>query len=242
MSLKARKRERAYKKIVRQIQQSIQEGSLAPGDQLMPERQLAETLGVSRSSIREALTALSSMGLIEVKPGGGAYIREFNLESIVEPLKGALLKNNEDVIFLLETRKILEVQAVKLAAVRGTKRDLFHIKEEAVKVKLDIQEGVYADEADTNFHYRVVEATHNPILINFMLMITGMMKEVYGPMRRELLADNSLAPKYSQQHFAIISALEGLDGTLASQLMLEHLEMAEKQARGIMGEVVDLES
>ncbi len=76
MNITRKKRTRLYRDIVAQIRQLIQDGSLAPGDQLLPERQLAEKLGVSRSALREALTALDSMGMIDITPGGGAYIKK----------------------------------------------------------------------------------------------------------------------------------------------------------------------
>ena len=86
VNLKRTKRHRLYKDIISQIRQLIQDGTLKPGDQLLPERKLAEKLGVSRTAIREALTALDSMGFIEITPGGGSYVKEIDIENVIEPL------------------------------------------------------------------------------------------------------------------------------------------------------------
>ena len=91
-----KKRERVYEQIVEQIQQLIRDKVLSPGDQLLPERQLAEKLGVSRAALREALTVLVSRGLIEITPGGGAHVRESSIEDLVDPLAAVMLKERAE--------------------------------------------------------------------------------------------------------------------------------------------------
>ncbi|MCZ7664721.1 MAG: GntR family transcriptional regulator [Thermoleophilia bacterium] len=104
-----KRKARLYESIVEQIEALIREKTLAPGDQLLPERQLAEQLGVSRAAVREALTALAARGLIEITPGGGAYVREARIESLIDPLATVMLKERDNVFDLLEARRILEV-------------------------------------------------------------------------------------------------------------------------------------
>src|SRR4030095_13840330 len=77
---------RIYEEIVRQVKQMIAEGRLKSGDRLPPERDLAEKFVVSRTSVREALRALESLGLIEIRPGEGTFVREMSVESLIEPL------------------------------------------------------------------------------------------------------------------------------------------------------------
>ncbi|WP_347489968.1 FadR/GntR family transcriptional regulator [Desulfoscipio sp. XC116] len=232
MDIKRKKRTRLYREIVLQIKQLIQEGSLAPGDQLLPERQLAEKLGVSRSALREALSALDSMGLIEITPGGGAYIRKIGVESVIEPLAGIMLKEKESVFDLLEARKILEVEIVKLAAERASKSDLYQIREAATDMYNDVQNNRNADESDVNFHLSIAQATQNSVLYDIMVMLSGLMKEAYGPSRRELL--KGPIKIWCEQNFQMYEAIKNKDPKAAAQIIKEHLQIAEDELKRLM--------
>src|SRR5688572_14232538 len=91
------RRSRIYEHIVEQIQALIGEGKLKPGDQLPPERLLAETFGVSRTSVREALRALELSGFIEGRQGGGTFVRARSASELVQPLASALLVGKQQL-------------------------------------------------------------------------------------------------------------------------------------------------
>ncbi|MFW6106265.1 MAG: FadR/GntR family transcriptional regulator, partial [Desulfovermiculus sp.] len=181
VSLKRTKRQRLYKDIISQIQKLIQEGTLKPGDQLLPERKLSEKLGVSRTAIREALTALDSMGFIEITPGGGSYVKEIDIENVIEPLAIIMLKEKEDVLQLLEAREILETEIIKLAAKRATSNDISRVYRAAREMENDAKNNRDADNSDVNFHLEIAMSSHNDVLYNIMNMMAKLMKEVYGP-------------------------------------------------------------
>ncbi len=232
MEITQKKKTRLYRDIVAQIRQLIQEGSLAPGDQLLPERQLAEKLNVSRSALREALTALDSMGLIDITPGGGACIKKVGIESMVEPLAAIMLKEKESVFELLETRQILEVEIARLAAVRASKTDLYQIREAAMEMKNDILNARDAGESDVNFHLSIAKASQNTILYNVMQMISGLMREGYGPSRKDLLRGSMEEQEYWSDHnFLILEAIENQDPEQAAKLVKDHLEKAQADLR-----------
>src|SRR5437773_8054561 len=102
MDLAPIKSTRIYEEIVRQIKGMIAEGRLKSGDQLPPERDLAEKFLVSRTSVREALRALESVGLIEIRPGEGTFVREISVDALVEPLALVLLPQRALTEDLLE--------------------------------------------------------------------------------------------------------------------------------------------
>nr|WP_274377520.1 FadR/GntR family transcriptional regulator [Desulfotruncus arcticus] len=210
--------------MVKQIKQLIREGSLAPGDQLLPERQLSEKLGVSRSAVREALCVLDSMGLVEITPGGGACIKKIGVESIVGPLASIMLKEKETVLDLLEALKIIEVGMIKLAAERASKSDLYQIREAAIEVYNDVANNRDDDETDVNFHLAIARATQNSVLFNIMTMLSGLMKEAYGLSRKELLQGPIKICYY--QNFEIYEAIKNNDAELAAKLIEDHLQMA----------------
>ncbi|MDF2903988.1 MAG: GntR family transcriptional regulator, partial [Bacillus sp. (in: firmicutes)] len=102
------KQTKIYEEVADAVHDKIKSGELKPGDKLDSVQQLAENFCVSRSAVREALTALKAMGLIEMKQGEGTYIREFEPTLISSPLTSAILMNEDDVRNLVEVRKILE--------------------------------------------------------------------------------------------------------------------------------------
>lgn len=223
----AEKNEKTYKRIVWQIQELIREGSLAPGDRLLPERQLAETLNVSRNCVREALSVLEMMGLLEVSPGEGVCIKKASIDSIIEPLATVLWKDIEGMNYLFEVRQIVEVNAVQLATKRADEVDLYRVREAALQVARDIQAGIPPNESDTNFHLYLVAASKNPILSELAYMLSALMRaRSYGPFRQEKLVQ--LSSDFAMQHLKIYEALKERNAELAGALMLEHLELAEK--------------
>src|SRR5215813_8997128 len=115
---------RIYEEIVRQVKQLIAEGRLKSGDQLPPERDLAEKFLVSRTSVREALRALESVGLIEIRPGEGTFVREVSVDALVEPLALVLLSQRAMIEELFEARRLLEPAIAGLAARRATKEEI----------------------------------------------------------------------------------------------------------------------
>src|SRR5437762_9392216 len=124
MSIAPIKSTRIYQEIVRQVKAMIAEGRLKSGDQLPPERDLAEKFLVSRTSVREALRALESVGLIEIRPGEGTFVREISVEALVEPLALVLLSQRAMIEELFEARRMLEPVIAGLAARRATKDEV----------------------------------------------------------------------------------------------------------------------
>lgn len=229
VNLKRTKRQRLYKDIITQIRQLIQEGTLKPGDQLLPERKLAEKLGVSRTAIREALTALESMGLVEITPGGGSYIKEIDIENIIEPLAIIMFKEKEDVFQLLEVREILETEIIKLAARRATSSDIHRLYSAAKDMESDVKHRRDADDSDVNFHLEVAISSHNDILYNIMNMLEKLMKEAYGPSRKKLLSDFEHAQIFCDQHSEMCKAIADGNGEKASELIKQHLHKAREE-------------
>ncbi|MDB4893895.1 MAG: lutR 2 [Firmicutes bacterium] len=226
MSLKREVQQPTYIAVVEKIQELIRTGELAPGDQLLPERQLAEKLEVSRSSLREALAMLVGMAVLEVNARDGAYVRKRSLEDAIHPLALMVFQERENVIHLMEVRGIVETQAVRLAAERATRADVERLAETCRRVEDDIRAGRDAGESDTLFHLRIVECAKNPLVSQVMSMLTHVMKEGYGPGRRKLLADPDLAETFIREHADVVRAIERGDPSAAEAVMREHIAMA----------------
>ncbi len=221
--LRDRDRERRrYEEIIHKVKELMLQGKLGPGDKLLPERQLAEILGVSRASVREALTVLQAMGILEVTPGGGTYVREFSLTDLVQPFAVVAIREYRQVQDLLEVRKVLEVRAAEMAAERAQPSDLALIYEDARAFKEDIEAGRSPDESDSNFHAHIAAATKNGVLISVMSMLSTLYRETYGPTRLRLVT--AAGADYVADHFKVYEALKDQDVKGAGAAMAAHVE------------------
>mgnify|MGYP005846913127 CR=1 FL=1 len=216
---------------VEHIHELIRKGELAPGDQLLPERQLAEKLGISRSSVREALAILAGMGIIEISARDGAYVKRRSPERALEPLAQILYRERESVMHMFEVRRIIETQAVRLAALRRSEPDIERLRELNERVEAEVKGGLPADESDTLFHIGILETAKNPLLSTvFAPLITPMM-EVYAPARQKILETDGR--RFLREHELIIQAIAEGNPDRAESLMARHIEHARRRVEEI---------
>lgn len=213
---------RLYESIVKQIQKLITGGTLKPGDRLPPERELAEELQVSRTSIREALRALEMMGYLESRVGvkGGTYIKEVSFSNIVSPFSESLLQHDDFVVDLLETRLVLEIEVVRLAAVRRTEEHLEKLEKAVDLMEKDIRNGGVGLACDNEFHKVLANAAANRVLQEFV-NLCGDLLEVE---REDHLRNQEGEPQRAlQQHKDMVVAIRAKDSGKAQRIMEEHL-------------------
>ncbi len=213
-------------RVVNEIQRVIMSGQLEPGMKLLPERELADELGVSRTVIREAVRILVAKGLLETKPGVGTIVRQVTSDQIVEPLS-LLLRTQEEGIsieHLHQVRRMLEVEIAGLAAVQATPDDIEELTGilDNMETVLDIPEAFVTVDAD--FHRGLAKTTHNPFLIILLDSIRDLMQEV------RLLATRhpDLRQKVMPDHRKILERVAANDPEGARQAMEEHLEHARR--------------
>lgn len=228
MNFKRIKTKKIYEEVAEAIFDMIKTGALKPGDKLDSVQQLAEKFQVGRAAIREALTALKAMGLIELKHGEGTYVREFDPTVLTFPLSVAVLMNKEDIWHLLEVRKLLEAGAASLAAHKRTEQDL-NAMEQALH---EMQEGIGNDElgekADLAFHMAIAVASHNPILVSLMNSVSEMLIETMRETRRIwLFSKQTTTEKLLQEHTNIFEAIQEKNAEAARERMLQHLTNVE---------------
>jgi GntR family transcriptional repressor for pyruvate dehydrogenase complex len=208
----------------------IESGELQPGDQLLPERKLAEAMSASRTAVREALAALSGAGVIELT-GQGAIVRSRDLEDISGAFGALLAQQRSDVLELLEAREIIESQAAELAAHRREMSDLQRMWLYAAEIEEAIRARADATDPDTNFHSALVASAHNHSLSQVFAVLEGAMRHLYQPTRRVMLLDESLADGFLGEHWGIIEALREQDGARVQTLVRSHIRRAMEFAR-----------
>lgn len=223
MQFKPIRTKRIYEEIIEQIKLLIVEGNLKPGDKLLAERELAEKLGVSRTSVREALSALEMMGVIEIRPGEGTFIRHNNMDQNIKSLELLFLMNQDAILEMLELRKILEVAAVGLASERATDDHLAKMEKALKEMEYDIAQDHLGEEADINFHYAVAEATGNSILLRLMSTISDTMKLSVRANRESLYKTPGMPHKLLEEHKQIFQGIKKRDKDEAQNHMLQHL-------------------
>lgn len=221
--LKPIRTRKIYEQIVDQIGQLVAQGQLKPGDRLPSERELVERFQVSRASIREAISALEMMGLIEVRSGEGTYIRQVNIESVVTPLAWMLFIEKDTDLELYEARKILEVQAAGLAAERAGEDEINEMFEALEIMRKDLELHHLGEEADHNFHYAIARATHNKILFRLMNTLSDTMKKALKSSRSKLYEHEDTPQNLYVEHCLIYEAIKNHDAEKAQKLMLNHL-------------------
>jgi len=216
-----------YEEVIKQIKKLIIDGKLQPGDKLMSERELAEQLGVSRASVREAFSALEMMGVIAIHPGEGSFVRQASYDGILEPLSFLLQRDIDNVMQLLEVRKILEVETAALAAIRATEADIEDIRSALNKMVEEVNVGELGDIADAKFHYAVVRAAHNPILVTLINTISDLMTQTVRFSRRKIFLVENMPNVLYDAHCLIFQAIVDKKPQQAGKLMHDHMIMVE---------------
>ncbi|HGE5807785.1 MULTISPECIES: FadR/GntR family transcriptional regulator [Bacillus] len=222
-----------YEEVSEAILTMIKNGTLKPGDKLLPVHQLAEQFQVGRSAVREALSALRAMGLIEMKQGEGTYVRNFDPSSLTKSLNNKLLMKKEDILNLLEVRKVLEVGAVRAAAAKRTEANLQNMKQWLDEMAKSIGDENAGEKADFHFHMGIAESSHNNILLELMNHVSEMIAETIGESRRIILyGEQTTSERLLEEHQSIYDAVLKQDVELAQQAMLDHLTNVEHIVTG----------
>lgn len=218
-----------YEEVSEILHEKIRNGELQPGDRLDSVEQLAENLQVSRSAIREALSALKAMGLIEIKQGSGTFVKKFKPHQIDFPLSTAILLNKSDISQLLEVRKIIEVGAAASAAIHRTEEDLQILKKILEEMQQVQGDGELGEKVDYLFHSTIAKASQNTILVNLLNQVSGLMIETMRETRRIwLFSKKTTSEKLYDEHMQIFIAIQQQDENQAKQAMTFHLNNVEK--------------
>lgn len=200
----------------------ILEGVLAPGERLAPERELADTLGVSRPSLREGLDMLEAKGLL-VRGKAGHTVAQF-----LAPLAGLLGSNPRIGEDYFEYRRLIEPQAAALAARRATAPD-----RDAIADCLREMEAAHAAAdpaleaaADTRLHLLIHEATHNLVLLHVLRMFAELLRQGILYSRERFWQRQPVREAMLAQHRAIAAAVLAGDASQAEATMRDHIAFA----------------
>lgn len=230
------RRENPLTEITRALVASLLAGDLKPGDRIPPERRLAEALGVGRSTVREALKVLTLLGLIEVRPGNGTFLKHAGSELLSESIEWGLLLGEQPIDDFVEARQHLEVLLAGMAALRGTSEDVA-----AIGVSLHRMAAAQDDpdparrasrfaDADVDFHASIWKAAQNATLEQVMSSIRSLL-EVW--IRRVIRAEGD--PRVLlEDHASVFDAINRHDEEGARAAMSAHMAHSAARLRVIL--------
>ncbi|HLR71043.1 MAG TPA: FadR/GntR family transcriptional regulator [Pseudogracilibacillus sp.] len=224
MVYKPIQRKKSYEKVIDQIVQMIKNKQLKPGDKLDSIENLATQFEVSRSVIREALSGLRAMELIDIQQGEGTFIKNFNASSIALPITTALLMKKEHIQELLTVRKILEGGAARLAAQNHSEEDIIQLK----NLLQEMKNNKLNEDMDYRFHYLIVKASKNNMLMNLLRSISDIMIETIRDAQQIILESEENTVRLVQEHERILEAIIRKQPIQAEKCMFDHLDGIEK--------------
>ncbi len=218
--------ERLSTGVVRQIELLILRGILRPGERLPGERDLAERMGVSRPSLRDALADLQGRGLLVSRAGSGVYVADV-LGSVFSDGLAQLFASHDEAVFdYVAFRRDLEGLAAERAAAQGSDTDLAVVdtifrKMEAAHAKRDP-----SDEArlDAEFHLAIIEASHNVVMLHLMRAMFDLLRAGVFYNRQSMFKQRTTRDMLLDQHRAINEGVQARDPVAARAAVESHLD------------------
>jgi GntR family transcriptional repressor for pyruvate dehydrogenase complex len=207
--------------IITKIRDLMNYKNLEPGDKLPSERMLSEKFEVSRSNLREAIHKLEFYGLLISKPQSGTFVADIGQVAMNGMLEDILRLEEPDFKSLVETRILLELKTVRLAAQRRTKEDLQQMKMAIEAYREKVENGEDAVQEDLLFHLAIAKASGNSTMNTFMLIITP---EIITNFEKYHVCDKGMANKGIQEHQEVFDAIKDQNPQLAKEKMKIHFK------------------
>jgi GntR family transcriptional repressor for pyruvate dehydrogenase complex len=216
--------------VTRQIEKLILRGILRPGERLPAERELADKLGVSRPSLREAIADLQDKGLLTTRAGAGIYVADVLGSAFSDALIRLFADHDEAVFDYIGFRRDLEGLAACRAARLASDTDLQVIQTIMDKMEAAHKKTNPADEArlDAEFHMAIIEASHNVIMLHMMRSMFQLLREGVFYNRQVMFKQRTTRGALLDQHRAINVAIQARDPDAARAAINAHLNYVEK--------------
>lgn len=218
---------RVYQQIVEQIEESVVNGTMKPGDQLPSERELAQQFGVSRTAVREAVKALHERGRLETFAGRGTFITDAASHGIRESLDRMAKVGGTSHLAVLLT--MLEPEIAALAATRSSDQHIATMRETISVMDRSFDDPEASIDADLDFHLTLAEAVGNPVILALIDSIVDVLREK----RMRVFELRGGVERARMHHSRILSAIEERSPTKAREAMRAHLRQVRDEGAGI---------
>lgn len=214
-----------YERVLGFLREQLLSGVLKVGDRLLPERELAARLGVSRPVIREVLRAMAAMGVIDIRHGHGSVVCEPDISGMADMFSLMLAQNRDVADDVLEARIAIERHASRLACTRATPSDIVSLREAFAVIQSTISEPDLGGEADYEFHRRIVTAAHSATLSSLYAAIAVLLKRSHMERRRRIDRLAGAEAFLIDHHRLILDAIARHDADRADDLLAQHFKL-----------------
>lgn len=218
-------KEDGYDRVLSFLRDQLVSGRLKTGDRLLPERDLASALGVSRPVIREALTALSTLGAVEIRRGYGTVVREPNFTALADYFSLVLAQQAGAVDDVMQARIAIERQAIRLACTRALASDLERLSQALQAIRETIDDPVQGGAADFHFHSMIVEAAHSPALSSVYAAVAKLLQTSHLERRKVIASVPQVDAYLIDHHEAVLQAIRRRNPVEADAVLTEHFEI-----------------
>ena len=204
------------------IRSYIIDNNLMPDEPLPAESELARQLGVSRTSVREAVKALESLGVLETRRGSGIYVRDFSFEPLLDNLYYGLMFNLDDLIEFLEIRRVLEIGMIEQVLPLATETQLGQLHDVLEKMRVRAESGEAFPEEDRLFHQVLFEELGSQMLLR---VLDVFWLAFHSAVAHKELSDWDRNPVHTyRDHAAIVNAITAGDAKTARDALEQHYE------------------
>jgi DNA-binding FadR family transcriptional regulator len=224
-------KEDGYDRVLSFLRDQLVSGRLKTGDRLLPERDLASALGVSRPVIREALTALSTLGAVEIRRGYGTVVREPNFTALADYFSLVLAQQPGAVDDVMQARIAIERQAIRLACTRALAPDLERLSQALRSIQETIDDPAQGGAADFHFHSMIVEAAHSPALSSVYAAVAKLLQQSHLERRKVIASVPQVDSYLIDHHEAVLLAIRRGNPAEADALLAEHFEIGANLAK-----------
>lgn len=218
------KQQKTYAGVVEYFRKKIMTGELRQGEKLPPEREIADTLGVSRHSVREAIRIMDMTGVISSKQGSGNYITGDFQKSITETMAMMLAMDQIDYRQISQVRYSLEMLAFSLALGKADETKIRRMEEYVNKLDKSADDKVNA-ELDKGIHYTLAEASGNILLFDILESCSGVIDNFIKDMRYEILRTEKRKGMLNECHRQLVAAMREGDEEKGVEALKRHYDM-----------------
>ena len=216
-----------FAKVFAFLRDQLLEGTIRSGDRLVPERELAAQLGVSRPIVREALRALSMMGAVEIQSRVGTIVRQPDVSVLGDFFAYSLAQQNGAIEDVMQARIAIECQAVRLACQRSTSFDFESLGHALEQIETTIDDPIKGSLADYEFHAALVRAAKSDTLASLYTAMASILIRSHRDRRAMVVMDASIKEYLIADHRRIFEAVVAHDGEGADRLLRDHFRIGD---------------
>jgi GntR family transcriptional regulator, transcriptional repressor for pyruvate dehydrogenase complex len=230
--------EKGFEKVFAFLRERLLAGSLRPGDRLVSERELATLLGVSRPIVREALRALTVLGIVEIRDRIGTVVTRPDVSVLNDFFTFALAHQADMLDDVMQARVAIECQAIRLACERANIADFERLQRALAKIGETIDEADAGGMADFEFHRTIVVAAHSETLTVLHGSLAGLLTHSHRSRRKQVQAFPSMKTYLIDDHRRIFDAIIARDPERADATLRKHFAIGDEyRRRAVVGDI-----